>query len=455
MISRYALIAAAGLLLCGTTTSAKAADLGGGCCADLEERVAELEATTARKGNRVVSLQVYGQVNKALLIWDDGIDSDAFVVDNTRASSRLGFIGKADIKPGLTAGYNMEMEIVDSRADEVNNGTFGDYARLGIRDDGLALRQNYWFIESDKLGRISLGQQNTASSGTSEVVLGNSMRSADPDTGSAMCVRTKAGDCHNFLNSTVLQPIWNDPVHVHQAQWSEDFTANRLASVIRYDSPSIYGFIASASWGADDYADVALRFKKEFGDFRVAGAMSYQWDNRYKSINNVYTEVDEDDGTEYTVHEYYPSINFEVLAGSASVMHAPTGIYAAFAAGKRDYQDNKGIGLQDSSYWYVQGGIERKFLPYGTTTIYGEYGSYKSFEGNTIEWGGPGQPSHTVVQDSEATRIGFGVVQNIDAAAMDLYAQATIWSFEDAQSRSGTNQYEDLSTILIGSRVKF
>src|SRR5215831_8130585 len=29
--------------------SAKAADLGGDCCADLEERVAELEATTARK----------------------------------------------------------------------------------------------------------------------------------------------------------------------------------------------------------------------------------------------------------------------------------------------------------------------------------------------------------------------------------------------------------------------
>src|SRR2546425_88950 len=30
----------------------RAADLGGDCCADLEERVAELEATTARKGNK-------------------------------------------------------------------------------------------------------------------------------------------------------------------------------------------------------------------------------------------------------------------------------------------------------------------------------------------------------------------------------------------------------------------
>lgn len=47
--------------------SATAADFGGNCCADLEERVAELEATTARKGNRKVSLTIYGQVNAGVL----------------------------------------------------------------------------------------------------------------------------------------------------------------------------------------------------------------------------------------------------------------------------------------------------------------------------------------------------------------------------------------------------
>ena len=54
------------------SVSAKAADLGGDCCADLEERMAELEATTARKGNRKVSLTVSGWVNEALFGWDDG-----------------------------------------------------------------------------------------------------------------------------------------------------------------------------------------------------------------------------------------------------------------------------------------------------------------------------------------------------------------------------------------------
>ena len=48
--SKLALMAAAGILVGGVSMgSAKAADLGGDCCADLEERVAELEATTARK----------------------------------------------------------------------------------------------------------------------------------------------------------------------------------------------------------------------------------------------------------------------------------------------------------------------------------------------------------------------------------------------------------------------
>ena len=44
--------------------SVRAADLGGNCCADLEERIAELEATTARKGNRKMSLTITGQVNR-------------------------------------------------------------------------------------------------------------------------------------------------------------------------------------------------------------------------------------------------------------------------------------------------------------------------------------------------------------------------------------------------------
>ena len=68
-------LVAAGLLAGGLATSANAADLGGNCCADLEERIAELEATTARKGNRKVSLTVSGWVGQQMTFWDDGFES--------------------------------------------------------------------------------------------------------------------------------------------------------------------------------------------------------------------------------------------------------------------------------------------------------------------------------------------------------------------------------------------
>ncbi|MFM2422053.1 MAG: hypothetical protein RL291_583, partial [Pseudomonadota bacterium] len=88
--------------------SANAADLGGNCCADLEERVAELEATTVRKGNRKVSLTISGQVNRALMYWDDGGRSNTyFGLDNTNTSSRISFAGRATISSEWSAGFSL------------------------------------------------------------------------------------------------------------------------------------------------------------------------------------------------------------------------------------------------------------------------------------------------------------------------------------------------------------
>ena len=90
------------LIAAPAVPSAKAADLGGDCCADLEERVAELEATTARKGNRKMSLTVYGQVNRAILYWNDGSRSNTFFgLDNHNSSSRFAFIGQCQDQPDL------------------------------------------------------------------------------------------------------------------------------------------------------------------------------------------------------------------------------------------------------------------------------------------------------------------------------------------------------------------
>ncbi len=89
------------------TNPAQAADLGGDCCADLEERMAELEATTARKGNRKVSLTIAGHVNKAVLFWDDGFEDNAYVVGNKNDQTNISFTGEAEISKGWKAGYDI------------------------------------------------------------------------------------------------------------------------------------------------------------------------------------------------------------------------------------------------------------------------------------------------------------------------------------------------------------
>jgi hypothetical protein len=76
------------------------------CCADLEERIAELEATTARKGNRKVSLTISGWVGEQVMWWDDGSAKGTYVTGlGTTLSSHVTFSGQATIMPGWYAGY--------------------------------------------------------------------------------------------------------------------------------------------------------------------------------------------------------------------------------------------------------------------------------------------------------------------------------------------------------------
>ena len=112
-------LVAAGLLAGGmsatSSTSAFAADLGGNCCADLEERIAELEATTARKGNRKVSLTVSGWVGQQVMFWDDGGELNVYVHDlGTTLGSHVKFTGQATIVPGWSAGYVLHLEAMGS-----------------------------------------------------------------------------------------------------------------------------------------------------------------------------------------------------------------------------------------------------------------------------------------------------------------------------------------------------
>ena len=162
--SRIALAAALGLVLgvfAMGTSPAKAADLGGDCCADLEERVAELEATTVRKGNKKVSVTLSGWVVKLGSWWDDGHEQNFYVGDkDTTLSSHFQISGSAQISPGWSAGYTIAVEVPGNSASvgfcenqfDDNCAPFGDINTL----------LSYMWIKSDKYGTLNWGQLSQA-----------------------------------------------------------------------------------------------------------------------------------------------------------------------------------------------------------------------------------------------------------------------------------------------------
>ena len=219
-------------------------------------------------------------------------------------------------------------------------------------------------------------------------------------------------------------------------------------NIIRYDTPTFAGFTLSAAWGEDDLWDVGLTYENEgLGNFQVAAAIAYT-----ENSDN------DDDGP----------IDHDTLAGSISVLHSPSGINLTFAAGEREYND--GTNRPDSDFYYVKAGLLRTLNRLGQTAFYGEFGQYNDMffvngadgaaEQALVNLLSTAANANGRIQGSEAKVWGFGVVQYIDAAAMQLYLayrnHEVDFDIVDVNGAAvAANGIEDFSTVLAGGRIEF
>ena len=231
-------LVAAGLLAGGLATGANAADLGGNCCADLEERIAELEATTARKGNRKVSLTISGWVAEQVVWFDDGIadESNIYVTGIGRTlQSHFKLTGQATIAPGYQAGYVMHIEVGTVDAFGYSAGSDDTGSLAGVANDtnnGIYALQSYWFINSDRMGKVSVGKMSHASDNTAILVDGS---------GSLVPANWLNIDGDGLTNVNFLG-------HCHTINAGIGGDCNGVTlNAVRYDSPTFQGFSVSAS----------------------------------------------------------------------------------------------------------------------------------------------------------------------------------------------------------------
>lgn len=443
-----------GLSSCMFATSASAADLGGNCCADLEERIAELEATTARKGNRKVSLTITGWVAEIGTYWDDGVEQNTYITGaGTTLSSNVQFTGQAQISPGWTAGYHMHIELNPSdpffTGQATDNGVFNP--GLPSFATGVVPLQSYWFLKSDTLGKVSLGKispfsDNVTIIGVDGSGLGSIFAANSPNFGNfkGFALRRDgqfiAGPAGNFA--------WDDIANCWQigdagAGISMDCTA-APANMVRYDSPVWNGFSVGGSWGEDDLWDVGAKYAGQIGDFKlnVAGAYSENKDESHIVPNSLF-------GGLIPITEREVSY-FQI---GAYLEHAPTGlfVYGTYGHEEIDSPNANAFGLDSDDAFYLKGGMRKKWFSIGHTVPYVEYQHTEDMMGFfALQAGATG---------SEFDRWGAGVVQEIDAAAMSVWVAYKHWDGEisgpAATCTTLCGELDDFQRVEVGGVIGF
>lgn len=336
-------------------------------------------------------IEVYGQVDKGVLAFDDGGSTLGYVpVDNANASTRGGIRIYAEINEIWSIGGNAEAEWNPYSTNNVNQLNRGDYDW-----DTWLLRKAEVYAESEEFGKLWLGQGSMASDSTAEVDL-----SGTTVVGYSSISDMAGGQFFRLVDGTLSE------VQVKDAFTNFDGLQRKLR--VRYDTPKYAGFSLGTSVGTQVVPtktetwvwDIAARYENTFGDFKVAGAAAFS----------------------------RPSEDDELYDGSVSVLHEPTGLSITLAAA---YSDEERV---NGRYFYTKLGYQADFFEVGKTAM-----SVDAYFGKDIEG-----------TDANSSSFGVQLVQNLDYYQTELYLGARSYDFDDAADEVDTGV-----AFLAGARVKF
>ena len=412
------------------------ADLGSNCCADLEERVAELEATTARRGNRKVSLTISGYVAQELTFWNDGGESKAYIHDmGPTQASHFKFNGQATIAPGYTAGYMLRLQNLD--ANPFSRSADGKTAMNQNSDEldlGLNIQMSYWYLQSKDYGKVSVGK--SAHAAKSAVMFTDQSGSQILDNytflaGFPQFVIRSGGD----LSPAGL--TWGQLAFCYSQNLPLGGDCNGIVMEgVRYDTPTFHGFSAAASWGEDDFWEVAGRYAGEFGGFKVLAGIGY-------------SEMMDEGTTGAAVSRHKDSTYFQA---GGYIQHLASGLFLHAVYGHEDNNDSlllNGRTARNGEHWYVKAGIRQKWTPLGATIVYGDYAEY-------LDQLGPAALA-LGADSSTLARYGGGIAQEIDAAAMTLYLKYQHYAADisGAALAPTVTDLDDADFVSVGGIINF
>lgn len=199
-----------------------------------------------------LQVQLYGQVNRALMFADDGHQSKIFHVDGDPSGTRFGIQGTSQVQPGLRVGARFETEMQSNASDEVS------FAAPSITP---VFKERWFDVSLDGAwGRLNLGQGSGAADDASTIDLsgtGLANGLSTTDFGGGIRWRDSAG-------ATMAQNVGN-------THGNQDFEGryDRVA----YATPVFGGLRAQVGFGqkGDDVVEASLWYSgKLAGDLQAA-----------------------------------------------------------------------------------------------------------------------------------------------------------------------------------------
>jgi hypothetical protein len=352
---------------------------------------------TAVQAQTAPTVQLYGQVSRALMFADDGTQSKWFHVDNEASGTRLGATGTGQAMPGLRYGFRIEFDFQSNESQRVRFSPTGPLSNFPAHDEdvgGFAERHADVWVEGG-WGRINIGQGDGAANGATESDLsGTGMANGIgvADLGGGILFRTAAGAFSTTnVNGSINQ---------------QDFESRY--DRLMYVTPTFGGFRAQASWGQKtdtDVKEISAWYGAKMGGLgELAAAVG--WSTRGNATGG-------------TADEY--------IGGSVSWLHT-SGFNLTASYSQRENPAAVGAAVRESEFTYLKAGFKR-----GTHAIAVDYAMGDDF--STV--GG------------EAKMYGIGYVWN-PVRWLELYAAYKVHQYE-----VGATSFEDIKIGTLGTRVRF
>ena len=229
--------------------------------------VAIAGALTAPMAAQAVKYKLSGQVNRAIVFQDDGVQSAVRHVDAISTGTRFRLKGSEDIGNGMKAGFALESQWRSSTSFSQRPDLNSDAG--GTDGIGTIRQSNVWF--SGNWGKLTLGQTDGAGNGATESdwVPSGSYHGRTSFTG-ALLWKTSGGASTGLSESATFA----------------EFDAFSRHDVVRYDSPKLGPVKLSASVGNDSVWEIAAFADADIGGGNLLFAAFYGEDAQRAGVDN-------------------------------------------------------------------------------------------------------------------------------------------------------------------------